>query len=99
MITADGGGSNGVCLTLAPGDAVTGQAVWPHVVEEIEEAGRTRDEIARWTALFVADEALVKELRARRDDLSSKLSDTANPAKLTDNLRLARPPLPPGQLI
>ena len=36
----------------------------------------TRDEIARLTALLVADEALVKELRARRDDLSSKLSNT-----------------------
>ena len=61
-------------------DAVAAQVDWPHVVEEIEQSHVQRpeheEEIARLTARLTAAEALVKELRARLDDLISKLGDT-----------------------
>jgi chromosome segregation ATPase len=64
---------------LSAGEAVADQIDWPHVVEAIEHSQggpEHQDEIARLTARLSAAEALVKELRSRRDDLSGKLSDT-----------------------
>jgi predicted DNA-binding protein len=64
---------------LSAGEAVADQIDWPHVVDEIEhsEGGpEHQDEIVHLTARLVAAEALVKELRSRLDDLSSKLGDT-----------------------
>ena len=65
------------------------QVDWQHVVEEIEDLGRSdaqhldrQQEIARLTALLAAAEARVKELRARLDDLTGKLANTH--AKLAD---------------
>ena len=67
---------------LAAGEAVTDQVDWPHVIEEVEDLGRSdaqhldrQQEIARLTALLAAAEARAKELRARLDDLTGKLSD------------------------
>jgi chromosome segregation ATPase len=67
---------------LATGEAVTNQVDWPHVIEEVEDLGRSdaqhldrQQEIVRLTALLAAAEARAKELRARLDDLTGKLSD------------------------
>jgi len=67
---------------LAAGEAVTDQVDWRHVIEEVEDLGRSDDqnldrqqEIVRLTALLAAAEARAKELRARLDDLTGKLSD------------------------
>ena len=74
---------------LAAGEAVTDQVDWQHVVEEIEDLGRSdvqhldhQQEISRLTALLAAAEARVKELRARLDDLTGKLANTQ--AELAD---------------
>ena len=65
---------------LSAGEAVADQVDWPHVVEEIEHSHAQhpehQDEIARLTARLTAAETLVKELRSRLDDLSSKLGAT-----------------------
>ena len=67
---------------LAAGEAVTDQVDWPHVIEEVEDLRRSdaehldrQQEIVRLTALLAAAEARAKELRARLDDLTGKLSD------------------------
>jgi chromosome segregation ATPase len=66
---------------LAAGEAVTDQVDWPHVIEEVEDLGRDaqhldrQQEIVRLTGLLAATEARAKELRARLDDLTGKLSD------------------------
>ena len=73
---------------LAAGEAVSEQVDWPHVVEEIEDLGHgdahppVQDEIVQLTARLAAAEALVKELRARLDNLTGKLADTQ--AELTN---------------
>src|SRR5690348_2998233 len=65
---------------LAAGEAVSEQVDWPHVVEEIEHSQPqhpdNQDEIARLRARLTAAEVLVKELRARLDDLTGKLTET-----------------------
>ena len=65
---------------LAAGESVSDQVDWPHVVEEIEHSHtqqpKDQDEIARLRAQLAAAEALAKELRARLDDLTRKLTDT-----------------------
>jgi len=64
---------------LSAGEAVADQVDWAHVVEEIEHSHaqpNNQDEIARLRAQLAAAEALVKELRARLDDLGRKLTDT-----------------------
>ena len=67
---------------LAAGEAVTDQVDWAHVIEEVEDLGRSdaqhldrQQEIARLSALLAAAEARAKELRVRLDDLTGKLSD------------------------
>ena len=68
---------------LAAGEAITDQVDWPHIIEEVEDRGRSgvrhpdrQQEIARLTALLAAVEARAKELRARLDDMTGKLADT-----------------------
>jgi chromosome segregation ATPase len=65
---------------LAAGEGVSEQVDWPHVVDEIEHSHAQRpdsqDEIARLRAKLTAAEALVKELRARLDDLTGKLTES-----------------------
>jgi Domain of unknown function DUF29 len=67
---------------LANEEAVFDQLDWPHVVEEIEDLGQgdahrpVQDKTAQLTARLAAAEALVKELRARLDNLTGKLAST-----------------------
>jgi chromosome segregation ATPase len=65
---------------LAAGEAVGDQVDWLHVVDEIEHSHAQRpgsqDEIAQLRARLSAAEALVKELRARLDDLTGKLTES-----------------------
>ena len=68
---------------LVAGEAITDQVDWPHIIEEVEDRGRSdvrhpdrQQEIARLTALLAAVEARAKELRARLDDMTGKLADT-----------------------
>ena len=68
---------------LAAGEAITDQVDWPHIIEEVEDRGRSdvrnpdrQQEIAGLTALLAAVEARAKELCARLDDMTGKLADT-----------------------
>jgi chromosome segregation ATPase len=70
----------GLLRRLAAGESVSDQVDWPHVVDEIEHSHAQRqdsqDEMARLRAQLSAAEALVKELRARLDDLAGKLTES-----------------------